>query len=70
MSKCAYDRDQDRAQQAEDDDLQMGSAVGVVYQMIHGALRLFACLGRFMTIRPLSSLKLCSVCKCLLAADQ
>jgi len=36
MRECADDGDQDRAQEADDHNLQMGSAVGAVYQMIHG----------------------------------
>src|SRR5208282_366619 len=68
MCECADDRDQDRAQEAEDYNLQMGSAVGVIYQMIHGVPAfLLICVVLRVVIQPLP-LKRCSVRKCAAAS--
>jgi len=69
MRECADDGDQDRAQEADDHNLQMGSAVGAVYQMIHGMPALLISVVFRVIIAPLP-LKPCSACKCSPASGQ
>ena len=70
VCECADDRDQDRAQEADDHNLQMGSAVGGVYQMIHGVpASLLTCVVLRVVVPPLP-LKPYSVCKCAPAWGQ
>jgi hypothetical protein len=45
MREGADNREQDRTQETEDHNLQMGSAVGAAYKMTHEVLRLFSHLG-------------------------